>query len=284
MKIMEFMNNHKRYNVLRRIGKLNAVVALLGLTALTSCEETDYMTYDTSNNGIYFLSDTLQYSFSVTPIEQRTHVVEIPVRVMGGVSDVARKVNFEVIADTTTAEEGVQYRIKEAVILPDSINGVIPVEILRDGLKGSNSEGYVRYRLGLRLLPNENFVPTLNVLNQKFVLNFDNSVEQPNWLSADGEKVWIERELGKWHPLKLIKMVEYFHALEDILPETYEKMVVTYGENLEHIPFGDPNLYRTIFRKYIYYPMYEYFSDPANREMILAEFPDFPFDFPNPFA
>ena len=61
-------------------------------------------------------------------------------------------------------------------------------------------------------------------------------------------------------------------------------MVVAYGENLEHIPFGDPNLYRTIFRKYIYYPMYEYFSDPANRDMILAEFPDFPFDFPNPFA
>jgi hypothetical protein len=242
------------------------------------------MTYDTSNNGIYFLEDTLQYSFSVTPIEQRTHVVEIPIRVMGGISDVARNVNFEVIADTTTAEEGVQYRIREAVILPDSINGVIPVEILRDGLKGSNAEGYVRYRLGLRLLPNENFVPTLNVSNQKFVLNFDNSVEQPNWLSADGEKVWIERELGKWHPLKLIKMVEYFHALEDILPETYEKMVTAYGENLEHIPFGDPNLYRTIFRKYIYKPMYEYFSDPVNRDVILAEFPDFPFDFPNPFA
>lgn len=278
------MSNHKQYNMSRFLGKVYAVVAFFCIVAFPSCEDTDYMTYDTSNNGIYFLSDTMQYSFSVTPIEQRTHLVKIPVRVMGGISDVARPINFEVITDTTTAEEGVQYRIGEAVVLPDSINGFIPVEILRDGLKGSNAEGYERYRLGLRLLSNDYFIPTLNVLNQKFVLNFDNSVEQPNWLSADGEKVWIERELGKWHPLKLIKMVEYFHALEEILPETYEKMVVAYGENLEHIPFGDPNLYRTIFRKYIYYPMYEYFSDPANRDMILAEFPDFPFDFPNPFA
>jgi hypothetical protein len=281
---MKIMSNHKQYKMSRFLAKVYAVVAFFCIVAFSSCEDTDYMTYDTSNNGIYFLSDTMQYSFSVTPIEQRTHLVKIPVRVMGGISDVARPINFEVITDTTTAEEGVQYRIGEAVVLPDSINGFIPVEILRDGLKGSNAEGYERYRLGLRLLSNDYFIPTLNVLNQKFVLNFDNSVEQPNWLSADGEKVWIERELGKWHPLKLIKMVEYFHALEEILPETYEKMVVAYGENLEHIPFGDPNLYRTIFRKYIYYPMYEYFSDPANREMILAEFPDFPFDFPNPFA
>ena len=30
--------------------------------------------------------------------------------------------------------------------------------------------------------------------------------------------------------------------------------------------------------------MYDYFSDPANEDYILSEFPDFPFDFPNPYA
>jgi len=249
-----------------------------------SCEETDYMTYDTSHNGIYFLNDTLQYSFSVTPVEQRTHVVKIPVRVMGGISDSPRKIGFEVIADTTTAIEGEQYRLGEAVIMPDSVNGYIPVEILRDGLVGSYTEGYVRYRLGLRLVANENFIPTLGIENQKFVLNFDNAVEMPEWYDAYGEKVWSEKTLGKWHPLKLIKMVEYFHAIESILPETYKKMVEAYGENLERIPYGDPYLYRTIFRKYIYLPMYEYFSNPANRDAILTEYSDFPFDFPDPFA
>lgn len=252
--------------------------------AVSSCEETDYMTYDTSHNGVYFLSDTLQYSFSVTPVEQRTHVVKIPVRVMGGISDSSRKIGYEVIADTTTAIEGEQYRLGEAVIMPDSVNGFIPVEILRDGLEGSYSEGYVRYRLGLRLVANENFAPTLSLEEQKFVLNFDNAVEMPNWYDAYGDKVWSERYLGKWHPLKLIKMVEYFHAIELVLPETYKKMVADYGENLENIPYGDPYLYRTIFRKYIYKPMYDFFNDPANRDAIIDEYPDFPFDFPDPFA
>lgn len=256
----------------------------LAMFSLSSCEETDYMTYDTSHNGVYFLSDTLQYSFGVTPVEQRTHVVEIPVRVMGGISDSPRKIAFEVIADTTTAVEGVQYRLGEAVIMPDSVNGFIPVEILRDGLEGSYTEGYVRYRLGLRLVANDHFAPTLSLEEQMFVLNFDNAVEMPDWYDAYGEKVWYEKYLGKWHPLKLIKMVEYFHAIEAIHPETYKKMVEAYGENLEHIPYGDPYLYRTIFRKYIYAPMYEYFGNPANRDAILAEYPDFPFDFPDPFA
>lgn len=257
--------------------------ALVGV-AVSSCEETDYMTYDTSHNGVYFLSDTLQYSFSVTPVEQRTHVVKIPVRVMGGISDSPRKIGYEVIADTTTAIGGEQYRLGEAVIMPDSVNGFIPVEILRDGLEGSYSEGYVRYRLGLRLVANENFAPTLSLEEQKFVLNFDNAVEMPNWYDAYGDKVWSERYLGKWHPLKLIKMVEYFHAIELVLPETYKKMVADYGENLENIPYGDPYLYRTIFRKYIYKPMYDFFNDPANRDAIIDEYPDFPFDFPDPFA
>ena len=80
-------------------------------------------------------------------------------------------------------------------------------------------------------------------------------------------------------------MVEYYHAIEDILPETYKKMVDLYGENLEHIPNGDPYQFLTIFVKYIYQPMYIFFNDPDNYEEIKAQFPDFPFgDFPNPYA
>ena len=281
---MMICNKHKQGSLFQRMTKVCVGVAVLGGFALASCEDTDYMTYDTSHNGTYFESDTLQYSFGVTPIEQRTHVVKIPVCVMGGISDVARTIGFEVIDDTTPAVEGVQYRLGEAVSLPDSVNGYIPVEVLRDGLEGSYAEGYVRYRLGLRLVPNESFAPTLSLDNQKFVLNFDNAVDMPDWYDAYGKKVWQEKYLGKWHPYKLIKMVEYFHAIADVLPESYKKMVAAYGENLEHVPYGDPYEYRTIFRKYIYKPMYDFFADPANNSMIVAEYPDFPFDFPDPFA
>lgn len=279
------MKTMKNKYICRVASKLLAVLSIAFAGAIAaSCEDENYLTYDTDYNGAYFTSDTMQYSFGVLPVEVRTVIVNIPVSIMGPTSSSLRTIGVEVMTDTTTAVEGEHYILHDAVVLADSVSGYIPVELLRDGLKGSFAEGYERYRLGLRLVANENFVPTLNVKNQKFVLNFDNSVEQPNWLNAYGEKVWIERELGKWHPLKFIKMVEYFHAIEDILPETYEKMVLAYGENLENIPFGDPHLYRTIFRKYIYYPMYEYFSNPDNRDFILSEFPDFPFDFPNPFA
>jgi hypothetical protein len=31
-------------------------------------------------------------------------------------------------------------------------------------------------------------------------------------------------------------------------------------------------------------PLYEYFSSEANKEEILKKYPDYPFDFPNPYG
>ena len=255
----------------------------LAAVAMMSCSETDYMTFDTANNGVYFTKDTLTYSFSVTPIEVKTYLYKVPFRIMGPTSKEPRTVKFAIDEAKTTAKAGVQYNIGEAVVQPDSINGYIPVEILRDGLEGTYATGYTKYVLQLTLVENENFKPTLDSASQCRTLTFDNAIEQPEWLSAHGDKVWDQSTLGVWHPLKFIKMVEYFHAIADIQPETYKKMVEAYGENLEHIPYGDPYVYRTIFKKYIYEPMYDFFNDTANRDMILEAYPDFPFDFPNPY-
>ena len=95
------------------------------VTAMTavSCSETDYMTFDTARNGIYFTKDTLNYSFSVTPIEIKTHTYKIPFRIMGSTSSQPRTVAYTVVAEKTTAKQGVQYNIGEAVVEPDSING-----------------------------------------------------------------------------------------------------------------------------------------------------------------
>ena len=262
-------------------GWVCVVIFALGFTA---CEDEDYMKFDTAYTGIYITSDSSQYSFSVTPIEVREYTLKVPVQIMGAPSKVSRSIGFELVTDQCKAIEGVQYEIDEAVILPDSITGYIPIRILRDGLQGDYANGYERYQLTLRLVKNEHFTPTLDSLSQVHQSKFDNAVEQPAWYNAHGEKVWSLSSLGVWHPYKFIKMVEYFHAIEAIQPETYKKMVKLYGENLEHIEYGDPYQYRTIFKKYIYQPMYEHFNDPANREMILDEYPDFPFDFPDPFA
>lgn len=254
------------------------------LCACVSCLDTDYLVFDAGFSGIYFTKDTLNYSFGVMPLNIHEKEYRFQVRIMGAPSDVDRTFACEVIADSTMAEEGVQYRMGTPVIPAGSVEGYIPVTLLRDGLEGNYTDGYTRYKLGLRLLADGTFEPTLGESAQLRVLRFDNAVEQPEWLDYKGDKVWSISSFGEWHPLKLIKMVEYFHTIEDFIPETYEKMVDLYGENLEHVEYGDFQAYRTVMRKYVFAPMYEYFSNPVNRDEILAAYPDFPFDFPNPYG
>lgn len=270
----------KNHNMFLNVG----LPMLILLMLCPACSETDYMTYDASRSGLYFTKDTLEYSFGVTPVEQRTMEYRIPVRIMGIVANHDRKFSCEVIVDSTTAVEGVQYRMGVPVIQKDSINGYIPVVLLRDGLAGDYSTGFVRYKLGVRLLAGDGFEPTLDEKSHIRVLTFDNAVEQPEWLDAFGQKTWPEKLFGVWHPLKLIKMVEYFHEMKNSLPETYEAMVQVFGENLEHVRYGDFHPYTYVMRKYVCLPMYEYFGNPDNEAAILAEYADFPFDFPNPFS
>ena len=267
---------------IKTIIKRTILAAVLPLAALFASCDDNYMRFDLSNSGIYFTKDTLNYSFSVTPVEVKTHTFNIPVQVMGSISSEKRPIGYYIDLDSTFAEEGVHFTIGEACVMPDSIVGYIPVKIYRDKLEGTYATGYTHYKLCIRLAQNDYFTPTLDSLHQVRVFRFDNSVSQPEWYNAHGEKVWQKKYLGEWHPFKFIKMVEYFHAVKDVQPETYKAMVKLYGENLEHIEFGDPYQYRTVFIKYIYTPMYNYFNDPANRDYILSEYPDFPFDFPDP--
>ena len=258
-----------------------ALLLLLATSLFTSCDE-EYLVFDTENPGIYFTKDTLEYSFSVTPVEIKRYTYNVPVRIMAGISENVRPIGYVVNPDSTTAVEGVHYEFGEAVILPDSINGYIPVTFIRENLEGTYSTGYTRYKLCLQLVDNGYFAPTLDSLSQVRILRFDNAIEQPSWYTAHGTKKW-PTAFGSWHPFTFIKIIEYFHALEDILPETYAKIAKSFGENLENIPYGDFNAYSVIFRKYIILPLYNFTNDPANRDLILSEYPDYPFDVPNPY-
>jgi len=258
-----------------------ATLLLPVATMFSSCDE-EYLVFDTNNPGIYFTRDTLEYSFSVTPIEVKRYTYNVPVRIMASVSDKTRPIGFMVDSDSTTAVEGTHYELGEAVILPDSINGYIPITFIRENLEGTYATGYTRYRICLRLVDNGHFAPTLDSLSQVRMVKFDNAIDQPAWYTAHGDKKWPS-ELGSWHPYTFIKVVELFHELENILPETYYNMVAEYGENLENVPYGNFKLYDVTMRKYIYLPLYTFINDPANREMILKEYPDYPFDVPNPY-
>lgn len=249
--------------------------ALSALFFNYSCQKTDYLIFDENYSGIYFLEDSMHYSFGITPIEKRTHTHLVPLQILGKPTTADREFNV-VILDATEneeAKEGVQYLLPEKMyVLADSIRAYLPIEILRDGLAGDDTTGYTKYELRLQLVENDDFVPTLSSAEQEVVVTFDNAVERPEWYNADGEKTWIVTRFGEWHPIKLIKFVEYFHTnLKENAPSTYNKMVEAYGENLEHIPYGWPSDYSYTVIKYIMNPMYEYFL--AHPELGITDFP-----------
>lgn len=275
------------------INTLFVALALPVMLFFTACQE-NYLKYDTSHSGVYFTKDTLKYSFSVTPLEITSYEFKVPFMIMGVPSSKAREVAFVVNPELTTAEENVHYSIGKAVVQPDSISGYIPVTILRDNLEGDYENGYVKYTLCVQLVENDDFTPTLSPESQVRVLEFDNEIDTPEWLrhpDAGGDKIWVpgnpHDHLGSWHPYTYIKLVEQFKTLKDVpnMEETYWKMVEFYGgENLEKVPYAQFQPYLPVMQKYVFAPLYEYFSNEANREEILALYPDYPFDFPNPYA
>ena len=93
-------------------------LVLPSLMLFTACDNEDYMRFDLSHSGIYFTKDTLNYSFSVTPVGIREYTYNIPVKVMGGLSKEKRSIAFEILPDSTTAVEGVHFTIGDACICP----------------------------------------------------------------------------------------------------------------------------------------------------------------------
>ncbi len=266
------------------------ILSLVGVICFTACSETEYLKFDASHNGVYFTQEKLKYSFSVTADSIRSYLFKMPIQILGRTSSVEREVAYRVNPDSTDAVEGVHYTLGKAIIAPDSITGYIPITILRDNLKGSYHDGYTTYRLYIELDENENFIPTLDTLSQGRLLQFDNAIDIPEWVDYKGDKIWRpgnpHPDLGSWHPYTFIKLVEQFHTIKDVenMYETYQKMVAYYGgENLEKVPYAAFNPYTHIMRKYVFAPLYEYFSNEANKDEIKEKYPDYPFDFPNPY-
>ena len=99
---------------------------------LISCNEQDYKLFDSSRTGIYFTEDSVVYSFWVTKLEVTSYEMKLPMKIMGAPVKEVRSFKVEVVAAKTTAEAGVHYTLPaELIIEPDSVNGVLPVTVLR---------------------------------------------------------------------------------------------------------------------------------------------------------
>lgn len=243
-----------------------ALIYGLILCGIISCGKTDYNTYDPAYSGIYFAEDSVVYSFGVTVLEVTSHVMDLPVRVMGIPTAQKRTFKVEVVGDKTNAKPDVHYVMPtDFVIEADSVNGILPLNILRDSL---GDDAY--WQVAFRLVASDDFVPERNV-GEVIVASFNNIVEPPAWKDWQGRPTWPDYKLGVWQPIKWLKFMEYFRAMEQTVPSTYKAMVEKYGPNLEKVDYGWPSDYDFAVTKYILTPMYDFFAKHPEYEVVMPK-------------
>lgn len=239
----------------RYINQITKVCYILtGIIALSSCKENVFQAEE-FKTGLYFINDSTDYSFGITPLETGSYTLELPVQIMGTASSVDREFEVKVIAENTNAIEGEQYELPSKLIVKaDSVKGVLPLHILRESL------GTDFYKVTFSLVETESFVP-VNESKSKIVVTFNNLIEQPNWLDWQGKKAWPSSKLGVWNPLVYVKFMELFAEMEATAPNTYTNIVNLYGGPLlPNFPGGWAWDYDASLTKYVLIPLYRYFA------------------------
>lgn len=258
------------------------VLFFLSALSLSSCSETDYPTFDDSTIDIYFTKDSTFYSFGITPLEYTAHIVELPIKIIGGPVGQDRQVKVAIINERTNARPEVHYRLPENIVIPaDSVNGVLPVTVIREEL----GETETAWKMAVRLIANENFSPTLQQerkISCEALVTFNNVVSKPNWTDWQGNFAWMENYLGPWNPTVYVVFMDFFHKLEKTAPTTYQNLVERYGENLDQSYYTGWDVknfggwdwdFDYTLRKHVLIPMYQYFQEHPELEVT---------DFPNP--
>ena len=129
------------------------------------------------------------------------------------------------------------------------------------------------WQVAFRLLSTDDFEPEAEVATVS-IASFNNIVEPPQWKDWSGKVVWPNYKLGVWDPVKWVKFMEYFRAMEQTAPATYKGMVDMYGPNLENVQYGWMDEYNYAATKYILTPMYDFFA--ANPELLQSGKNDIP--------
>ncbi|HEY8387716.1 MAG TPA: DUF4843 domain-containing protein [Parasegetibacter sp.] len=126
----------------------------LTLLVLQSCRKNSPFLYN-DKPSIYFAGDV---DMDVTFSKYKTNelVLYIPIEIGGYSSSSDREVAFEVVADSTTAVEGLHYAKLPAkfIMTADSFRVHVPVTIYNNDVRLKSE----KFRLYLRLVPNNNFI------------------------------------------------------------------------------------------------------------------------------
>ncbi len=237
--------------------------------SLQSCKENIFQPEE-FKTGIYFKSDSTDYSFGITPLAVNSHDLSIPVKIMGAPTAQDRSFKVQVLPESGSAQQGVHFEIPNNLLIKaDSVNGVMTIKLLRKDLK----DGFFKVRFALQ--ETDDFVPVIDE-HKKTVITFNNRVEQPNWVDYWGDKSWPSYKLGNWDPIKYIKFMEIFAQMKDKAPSTYQAICKAYGgELLPNFPGGWAWDYDFSLTKYVVIPLYQYFME---------QHPEMGVDVPRPYG
>lgn len=227
---------------------------LIGILTLSSCKENVFKATE-FKPGIYFLIDSTDYSFGITPLEVTSYDLMVPVRIMGAPIGQDRTFTVKVLAENTNSIEEVHFEILSLLIKADSVNGELPLRLLRSEL------GTDFFKVTLQLVDNNEFVAVSESM-AKTVVTFNNRLEQPNWVNWNNVKSWPSNKLGTWNPLTYVKFMELVGKMADTVPSTYNAIITKYGGPLMPQFPGDWAWdYDFSLSKYALIPLYQYFME-----------------------
>ena len=156
---------------MKKTNLLFAMIPLLGLGLLVACKKERLLTYDTSDNSIYYHYvgttgvplDTVAFTFAFSPVSVTDTIFMIPVWVTGVASKASRAYN--VVVDTgTTAVAGKDYTLPATfVFAADSLRDSLSVHIIRTA-DMQTTPVFLR----LKLLPSKDLNTDIKTVSDNF--------------------------------------------------------------------------------------------------------------------
>lgn len=218
--------------------------------ALTAYACHDKLMYDTAQKrSIYFEREKKNnpVHFSFISEEGDTFDYAIPLKTVGMPVASEQTASVTVVADSSTAKEGVHYRITEPVIASGAVTAQLIVTLFRT--PDMLNKPFVLY---LRFEENDYFKP---MDADDFVLHItDGEYTRPKW--------WKDADLGNFSSGLFKRILEKYWELEEIRPVEYLFFEEEYGRLLENAPdWFWSGTYKTIWVKYVLKPVWEYYQE-----------------------
>lgn len=235
--------------------KIYMLATLAVALLMVSCED-DYKLYDTNQTDSVFFNylnekqtadSVITYSFDYDIAQ--SHIIDIPVSLMGIPKAEARRIELEVVKDSTDMVEGVNYTIERAEMAANEVSDTIKIKLLRD----KDSEILTKEKkLCIAIVANGDLRPTgQNTFTIKYS---DIHPDRPKWWAT-------------FNPLPVYSYENaqlFFKYFYELAPKSnkavFDELITKYGDyfiKAKDMEQGGPMaFYDAFLAKYVLIPMY----------------------------